>query len=87
MGSLISKIICKKKYRFYDKFYDKTQALLKAAEIRNEGKIRWKTHIKTYIEEVEEFGDVDELFIPTKRFYLWTREKSKTENEVKNENK
>lgn len=71
MTRVISKKISGKRYWYYDKYYTKEEALLKALELKKKGKME-KYKVRTYIEEVKEYGELAELFIPNTKYYLWT---------------
>ena len=54
----------------YDNYYSKNEAYQKAMEIKKlyigeTGRFRY------FIEEITAFGDLDELFVPGTKFYLW----------------
>lgn len=73
MGGIIAKKVSGKRYWLYEKYYTKEEALGKALEFKQKAKAQGKK-MRTYIEEVEEFGDLAELFIPGTKWYLWLNE-------------
>lgn len=70
---IISKKVSGKKYWLYDKYYTREEALGKALELKERAKRNGKK-MRTYIEEIEEFGQLAELFIPGTKWYLWVDE-------------
>ena len=66
----ISKKVSGKKYYYYGKYYTKEDALKKALELKNKAKQKGNK-VRTYIEPIEEYGDMLELFLPTTKWYLW----------------
>ena len=71
--SIISKKVQGKLYFLYDKYYTKEEAHLKAKQLRDKAKAQ-KQKMKTYVEEIKEFGSLAELFIPGIKYYLWIKE-------------
>lgn len=69
----ISKKVSGKKFYYYEKYYTKEEAIRKARELKARAKERG-SYLRTYIECVNETGELFELFIPTTKYYLWISE-------------